>query len=254
MTIDTLYESPLLSVREWRLPAEDKAWACENDVEPTGPIVVFPRLTVLIKPSDDRPLLATPNVAVLYRAGAVFERELRDPRGDDCLYIRVFDRELPPGTHVPTDAATYLRQHLLARYLRAGSIDPLRAETTAAELVDAVVGRARHVAVSPPHRRLAAAAEELLAATVRESPSLHQLAAELNVSPFHLARVFRRVTGFGLHEYRRQLRLRIALSRLPARGRLTELAFELGFASHSHFTEAFRSEFGLPPSALARVA
>jgi len=63
--------------------------------------------------------------------------------------------------------------------------------------------------------------------------------------------VFRRQTGFSLHQYRTQLRLRLALERLPeSAGSLTSLAFELGFASHSHFTDTFRREFGVAPSAV----
>jgi AraC-like DNA-binding protein len=33
---------------------------------------------------------------------------------------------------------------------------------------------------------------------------------------------------------------------------LTMLALELGFSSHSHFTQAFHSEFGCAPSAFHR--
>ena len=88
-----------------------------------------------------------------------------------------------------------------------------------------------------------------------EPLSLHELAARLSVSPFHLARVFRRRTWYSLHAYRTQLRLRLALERLPeSRGALTSLAFELGFASHSHFTDTFRREFGVPPSVVRAAA
>jgi AraC-like DNA-binding protein len=45
------------------------------------------------------------------------------------------------------------------------------------------------------------------------------------------------------------LRLRLALDRIDDEGcDLTALANELGFSSHSHFTDAFRSLFGAPPS------
>jgi AraC-like DNA-binding protein len=41
------------------------------------------------------------------------------------------------------------------------------------------------------------------------------------------------------------------LERLPHyRERLTDLALDLGFSSHSHFTSAFRAYFGRTPSAL----
>jgi AraC-like DNA-binding protein len=80
---------------------------------------------------------------------------------------------------------------------------------------------------------------------------LGRVAYVLRTSPFHLARVFRAETGFSVDAYQRSLRLRAALERLPtyADG-LTTLALELGFSSHSHFTETFRREFGVSPSAL----
>jgi AraC-like DNA-binding protein len=78
---------------------------------------------------------------------------------------------------------------------------------------------------------------------------VHDLACALHASPFHLARVFRAETGFSLEGYPRALRLKAALERLPESGdSLTALALELGFASHSHFTETFRREFGVAPS------
>jgi AraC-like DNA-binding protein len=75
----------------------------------------------------------------------------------------------------------------------------------------------------------------------------------VGVSAFHLARLFRRQTGFSLHGYRTRIRLLQALDRVAeARGALTDLALDLGFSSQSHFTDAFRRAFGVPPGALAR--
>jgi AraC-like DNA-binding protein len=78
--------------------------------------------------------------------------------------------------------------------------------------------------------------------------SLGEVAGRLHTSEFHLARLFRAHTGFTLHGYRNQLRLRLALERIPAEDDLTALAHELGFSSHSHFTDAFRALFGAPPA------
>ncbi len=122
-------------------------------------------------------------------------------------------------------------------------------EESAAALLDDVLG-------APPVRagRIADDAVELLTATVTEQLTLADLGARLAVSPFHLARVFRAHTGFTLHGFRTQLRLRLAFDRLPeCRGELTRLALELGFASHSHFTDAFRRGFGVPPRTIAEA-
>ena len=52
-----------------------------------------------------------------------------------------------------------------------------------------------------------------------------------------------------IHRYLTQLRLRSSLERLAdGANDLTALALELGFSSHSHFTDAFRREFGHAPS------
>src|SRR4029078_102206 len=66
-----------------------------------------------------------------------------------------------------------------------------------------------------------------------------------------LGRLFRSSTGFSLHGYRNQLRLRAALERIAdPETRLTALASELGFSCHIHFTAAFRETFGVAPSEL----
>jgi AraC-like DNA-binding protein len=68
---------------------------------------------------------------------------------------------------------------------------------------------------------------------------------------FHLARTFKARTGFSLHGYRNQLRLRAALERLrDPKAALIDIALDLGFSSHSHFTETFRRNFGKTPSAV----
>ena len=72
---------------------------------------------------------------------------------------------------------------------------------------------------------------------------------------YHLARVFKERTGLTLHAYRDQLRLRASLDPVAeGRADLTELALDLGYSSHSHFTDAFRRAFGAPPRAIRRAA
>ncbi len=79
---------------------------------------------------------------------------------------------------------------------------------------------------------------------------LTEIAAAFGMSPFTLCRVFHRHAGLPVHRYRVRLRLRHALDRLAGGERdLTGLALDLGFSDHSHLTNAFRAEFGVPPSA-----
>jgi AraC-like DNA-binding protein len=51
-----------------------------------------------------------------------------------------------------------------------------------------------------------------------------------------------------LHQYLTQLRLAHALDALPSTSDLTQLALDVGFSSHSHFTSRFRRAFGTTPS------
>jgi AraC-like DNA-binding protein len=54
-----------------------------------------------------------------------------------------------------------------------------------------------------------------------------------------------------MRRYLTRLRAALAADRLRAGDAdLTRLALDLGFSDHSHFTHAFRDEWGLSPSAL----
>jgi AraC-like DNA-binding protein len=127
-------------------------------------------------------------------------------------------------------------------------------EASLALLVAATERRVRDDATAATRRHLALVeeAKALLLRRYAEPLTLSELARTLDASPFHLARLFRRHTGLSLHGYRTRVRLLSALERLAdARGELARLALEVGFASQSHFTDAFRDAFGAPPGALA---
>jgi AraC family transcriptional regulator len=65
-----------------------------------------------------------------------------------------------------------------------------------------------------------------------------------------LCRSFRNVTGHTLHRQLTVLRLRASLEAVAERGQdLTHVALDHGFNSHSHFSAAFRREYGMTPSA-----
>jgi len=265
-----LFSSTLFAIAEFACPPQDEAWRDVNVIESSSPLVVFPHVPVGIRPDGAAPVLATPNLVMLYNPGQSYERRLHDTRGDECLYVALHPQAVEEleadggsirdgrmtATHAPADRLAYLHQHLLGRHLRGAAPDALLVEETTMRLVRSVVRRrpeasARRDCTSAGHVALTESTKELLASSLAEPLGLHDVAARLGISPFHLARVFRRQTGFSLHQYRTQLRLRLALERLPeSAGSLTSLAFELGFASHSHFTDTFRREFGVAPSAV----
>ena len=145
--------------------------------------------------------------------------------------------------------------HLLHRelLLAASLADGVMVEETALTLLRFCIEgesmpRLRGAAVQRA-ATLAADAQVLIAESFTGPVTLEALAKKLDVSPFRLCRAFRQATGGSLHQHLLRLRLVTALEKLPAyQDRLTDLALDLGFSSHSHFTQVFRSHFGIPPS------
>jgi AraC-like DNA-binding protein len=107
-------------------------------------------------------------------------------------------------------------------------------------------------AISPAWRRLSEEIQHVLGDRFAERLTLERIATLCKTSPFHASRVFRAITGETIHQRLTRVRLRVALFELQhGAGRLTDIALRTGFSSHSHFTSAFRTEFGYAPSTLA---
>jgi len=271
-------ERTLYRTDGWRLGLfdcrrDDPRWQRVNDIGGAAH-VVFPGTTVVIAHLDGDPLLATPNHAMVYNPHQRFVRRLHDERGDRCTFVALqpdtvdeavaaLGAERParlPFAQVALDPQTYLAHHLLVRQLlEPPRADPLEVEERVARLVLRTLSsgfaarspRAPRARAAAARRALVEEAKAALAEELAAPVSLADLGGRLHVSPYHLARVFRGATGFSLHGFRRQLRVRASLARLAdSSASLTDIALELGFASHSHFTDAFRRSFGVPPSAV----
>jgi AraC family transcriptional regulator len=94
---------------------------------------------------------------------------------------------------------------------------------------------------------------ELLHARFRERLDLTSLAEELGVTPWHLAREFRRHFHASPGEYARARRLEWALGEL-SRGsrRIAEIAQAAGYTDQSHLTRTCKATTGLAPAAYRR--
>ncbi|AHG92957.1 Helix-turn-helix, AraC domain-containing protein (plasmid) [Gemmatirosa kalamazoonensis] len=136
------------------------------------------------------------------------------------------------------DGADALRLELVAGALFE-SLDPAPDETR---------GRADG-APTDVMRRIARTAERVEAEFARPL-ALRDLAGTAGMSPYHFARVFRRLTGLPPHRYVMAVRLREAVRRLDAGMSVTATCYAVGFASLSHFVTTFRRRFGVSPSAL----
>lgn len=103
------------------------------------------------------------------------------------------------------------------------------------------------------HERAIRRAKESMAIRYGERLTLDDIARDAGYSVPHLCEIFRRGTGFTIHRYLSRLRLLTALEGLADHESLTRLAYEVGFSTPSHFSTAFRREFGHPPSRLLPV-
>jgi AraC-like DNA-binding protein len=123
-----------------------------------------------------------------------------------------------------------------------------RDATAAAAAVAGVLAQSPHFApasLPDPVRR----SRVVLARDAASPLTLARLSDEAGVSAFHLARLFRRHLGVGIHQYQLRLRIAAALANLEAGERsLAGLACDLGFTSQSHFGDVFRRETGLTPA------
>jgi AraC-like DNA-binding protein len=98
----------------------------------------------------------------------------------------------------------------------------------------------------------AAAARDLLHASMVDPPSLGELAALLDTSRFALLRAFRARYGLPPHAYLNQLRVRRAQALLAGGTPVAAVAVAVGFADQSHLSRHFRRLVGLAPGRYQR--
>lgn len=264
-----IFQSPLVGVGEFRCPPTHPKF------HDTGAIrnycFVFPRTASVIEHDSGARFVGDQTRMSLYNAGQQYRRDPVSPEGDHSDYFVVSERVLREAlaargarsaaeadarklftrAWAPTRADVYLRQRQVFRAVRARVTDALEVESAVMGLLDDALD-AEAATAAPraprPASRLVEQAQALLALRFADPLTLQNLAAALEVSAFHLCRVFRAGTGMSLHQYRDQIRLRAALDRLDGCEDITEVALDVGYCSHSHFTAAFRRAFGVPPS------
>ncbi len=270
-----LFSSSLLEIGKFRVRPAHPLFRDSGPIQ--RHIVVFPRTVVRITHEGGAPFMAGPDVVTFYNRGQVYRRDSVHAQPDRCEWFAfspailtaalsevdpaAADRpsapfRLPCG---PSDPRSYLEQRRIVDVLSRGDRpEPLGVEERMVGVLRRLLaaafgpsvrlnGRARRARGTD--RDLAAAAREELARAFRRPASLADVAETLGVSAFRLCRVFRKETGGTLHAFRDRLRLAASLELLRQSGRdLTAVALDLGYSSHSHFTAAFRREFGVTPS------
>ena len=275
-----LFESDILRVRAVRCAATPGGcgpveWSAANTI-------VFPEAGVFVKH------LGRHAEVVADRAHAVFFTADRPYRvshpalgGDDYLVLELRPAALADALHTvdPASAETpnapfrrpavrlpsnlVVRRRLLHHRIVRRVASALEVEETAAELLRDSVRAAAERPLEPHIRgrgavrrvQIAEAAQLSIASRPEVGWTLATLARQIGCSPFHLAHVFRDVVGVSIHQYQIRTRLAAALDAvLDSERGLSAIAADVGFAHHSHFSEAFRRTFGITPSALRRDA
>lgn len=154
------------------------------------------------------------------------------------------------------DAQTQALAALLRHGLARGAMQPLEAETLTVALVERALGeRSSHApGASYGRQKIVDRAKLVLSSDLARRWSLGEVAEKVGVSPIYLTQLFQQVEGMPLYRYQLQLRLARALDLLGRYEDLTELALDLGFSSHSHFSTAFRKAYGRTPAAFRDAA
>lgn len=159
------------------------------------------------------------------------------------------------GTALPAacqvlEAAPLLRQ-LLAEAVSVDSLygEQSRAGRLMALLLDEIAA-ARPLPLSAPlpqEPRLARLCMEMLRHPSLDT-DLDAMAAQAGMSRRTFTRQFRAQTGLGFAQWRQQACLLAAVTRLADGQAVTRIALDLGYASPSAFTAAFRRVLGQAPS------
>ncbi len=165
-------------------------------------------------------VVATARDPLLVHIGLTLGHELESPSPMSALYAQT--------------AAQMLIVHLARTYALKQAI----IQDTQTGLTDHQVQRIR----------------EYVQAHLTQPISLDDMASQIGFSPYHFARLFRKVIGESPYQF--VLRQRVGhAQKLLHSGTLTlaEVAVESGFADQSHLTQTFKRYTGLTPKAYRRI-
>jgi AraC family transcriptional regulator len=280
----SLYESPVVRVREYHCSICRGGPGPEEESDTTS--LVLMRRGAFCRHFGQRKVTADVNQSAFFSAGSTYRVSHPQDDGDRGTVFVVpprilndFIREWDPAyeggadapfpfTDGPCSSDVFWRHRELIRILENDAEqarEPFWVDVAALQIVadslDAgfarkgLPARNRKQDTAADHRELVEAGKLYFADHMGDRLTLDGVARELNTSPFHFARLFQHGTGVPIHRYLTLLRLRASLERLmDAREDLTTLALELGFSSHSHFSDLFRREFGVTPSEFRKRA
>ena len=226
-----------------------------------APQLVFVRRGCFSRTVAGKRMVLEPSVIYAMNSGEEQRYDHPHDGGDDCTTFALADLALGmlplaerglPERPLPSSPAIDLEHRLLLAAARRND-DVHEIYERAARLIWDALATTKPF---PLTSRRSAAAQALVgyareALASNPDLSLSELGDQLNVSPFHLSRVFRAQTGHTLARHRIRARVRHAMERLAGGEQdLARLAADCGFADQSHLSRSIRLELPLTPAAL----
>lgn len=277
LTFRTLYDSPMIGVRDYICRDTSCRKSPEEHTDDNS--ITLLRHGAFSKHFGRVQATADVNQAMFFSKDTVYQVSHPVDHGDRGTSFIVAPsiltdivRELDPSVDEhpdspfpfltgPCEPDVFRRHRDFVRRLEAAGehpLEPLWADVTGLQLMADVleaaylrhgIKRKRRPATTADHADRAEAAKAYLSAHMRDAVTLEDVAAAVYSSPFNFARIFQQQTGLPVHRYLTLLRLRASLELIAEPDvDLTSVALDLGFSSHSHFTDVFRREFFETPS------
>ncbi|HEX6300322.1 MAG TPA: AraC family transcriptional regulator [Acidimicrobiia bacterium] len=256
-----LVSTELFTLAEVRCSAVRDGWTEPEPVN--GFALVSPSRGMYLRRVDGREHLVDTTSAYVEEPGCV--QQIRHPRGEDRCAVIALSTDLMTsigggepsiGDHLlRVDSYVNSQWRLLIAAVDRQDVDGEITERLL-ELLVTVIQQvhpqridAGRPATAEVHDRIVNEVRLLL----HDNPkvSLIEMSRELSVSPHHLSRIFKRQAGISFSRYRNTLRVGRGLSH-PSDGHpdLAQLAIELGFADHAHFSRTVRELTGFTPTGL----
>jgi AraC-like DNA-binding protein len=240
-----------------RLVLEELA-AEEGIVTPDGPAIVLQSRfedVVVLNPGESYVTRGATKALIVYAAREwlrssfpVFEEDVAHP--------------FPQMLEIITPRIRQLADTLAVEVVNDRFLSPERLEFMLQELLLSIVETylARRRSSSPLWRgsrfedtRIRRAIA-LLRARPNKELNMDELASQVGLSRSRFYDLFQVCTGFSPRAYLDMLCIETAISRLASgRGKIAEVAAELGFSAQSNFTRFFLNQVGVPPSEYRRA-
>ena len=249
----------ILEGRFGRLALSD-AGAGEAVTAEAAPAVLMPQgceEVVFLNPGDTHTFEAPVRALVFHAAPEWLQGSFPALASPDEL------RPFPLAKEPITDRIRQLADALAVEVANDRFLSTERVEFMLQELLFSVVESylARRRAASPLWRgsrfedsRIRRALA-LLRARPNKDMNIDSLASEVGLSRSRFYDLFQVCTGHSPRAYLDMLCVETAISRLSSgRGKIAELASELGFSAQSNFTRFFLNQVGVPPSEYRRAA